>query len=71
MTDPFAAIRGKCVWWREIPNDEDRYSTDVKPAQKRIECSCFIEGYGWTFETAEVPPECPRERGCRYFVKGY
>lgn len=71
MTDPYSAIPGKCVWWREIPNDEDRYSTEVKAPQKRIECSCFVEGYRWTFITAEVPAECPRERGCRYFVKGY
>jgi hypothetical protein len=69
--DPYAAVRGKCVWWREIPNVEDRFSLDVKPDDKRIECSCFVEGYQWVFTTIEVPAECPRNRTCRYFVKGY
>jgi hypothetical protein len=71
MTDPYSAIRGKCVWWREIPNDEDRFSNDVKAPRKRIECSCFVEAHRWTFVTAEVPAECPRDRQCRYYVKGY
>ena len=71
MTDPFAPIRGKCVWWREMPNEEDLYDSDLKSPQKRIECSCFVEGYQWTFVAAEVPAQCPRERECRYFVKGY
>jgi hypothetical protein len=69
--DPYSPVRGKCVWWREIPDVEDRFDINVKPADKRVECSCFIEGYQWTFTTAEVPAECPRDRQCRYYVKGY
>jgi hypothetical protein len=71
MDDPYSAVRGKCVWWREVPNQEDRFDLDVKAPQKRIECSCFVEGYRYTFETAEVPMECPRARACRYFVNGH
>jgi hypothetical protein len=69
--DPYSPIRGKCVWWREIPDVEDRFDVNVKPADKRVECSCFVEGYQWIFSTAEIPLECPRCRGCRYYVKGY
>jgi hypothetical protein len=69
--DPYSPVRGKCVWWREIPNSEDRYDISVKPEKKRIDCSCFVEGYRWTFVTAEIPAECPRHRECRYYVKGY
>jgi hypothetical protein len=68
--EPFDAVRGKCVWWREVPNAEDQYDLNVKPDAKRIECSCFVEGYRWTFVAIEVPPDCPSARSCRYFVKG-
>ena len=69
--DPYTSVRGKCVWWREVPNSEDLYDMGIKPDGKRIECSCFVEGYQWTFITLELPLECPRNRECRYFVKGY
>jgi hypothetical protein len=69
--DNYSPVRGKCVWWREVPNSEDRHNANVKPAEKRTECSCFVEGYRWTFVLAEIPLECPRSRECRYFVKGY
>jgi hypothetical protein len=69
--DPYSPIRGKCVWWREVPDAEDRFNISVKPAHKRVDCSCFVEGYQWVFPTAEIPSECPRCRGCRYYVKGY
>jgi hypothetical protein len=69
--DSYSPIRGKCVWWREVEDVEDRFDINVKPADKRVDCSCFVEGYQWVFPTIEVPPECPRCRGCRYYVKGY
>ena len=69
--EPFEAIRGKCVWWREVPNSEDQYDSTLKADGKRIDCSCFVEGYRWSFVPLELPVECPRNRGCRYYVKGY
>lgn len=69
--DGQSAIRGKCVWWREAANVEDQHNINVKPPLKRVACSCFVEGYGWEFITAEIPAECPRSRSCRYYVKGY
>jgi hypothetical protein len=69
--DKFSTIRGKCVWWREIPNAEDLYDVSVKTADKRIDCSCFVEGHRWSFPSSEVPSECTRARTCRYYVKGY
>jgi hypothetical protein len=71
LTDSFSPIRGKCVWWREVPNSEDLFDPSVKAAQKRVDCSCFVEGYRWTFTTAEVPIECPSYRVCRYYTKGF
>jgi len=70
MSDPYARVPGKCVWWREMPNEDDRTDTRIKPAEKRVECSCFVEGYLWTFTVVEVPRECPSSRSCRYFVSG-
>jgi hypothetical protein len=69
--DNYSPVRGKCVWWREVPNAEDLYDLNVKEPDKRVDCSCFMEGYRWTFRTAEIPPECPTHRNCRYYVKGY
>lgn len=70
MNDPYSRVPGKCVWWREMPNAEDWSNPNVKPAEKRVGCSCFIEGFQWTFVTAEIPAECPKSRSCRYFVSG-
>jgi hypothetical protein len=69
--DPYSPVRGKCVWWREVANLEDHWDSTVKPADKRYDCSCFVEGYQWSFVLAEIPAECPKANGCRYFVKGY
>jgi hypothetical protein len=67
--DPYAPIKGKCVWWREFPNDEDRYDPHLKEDQKRVYCSCFVEGRGWTFPRVEVPRDCPDSRKCRYYIR--
>lgn len=69
--DSYSPIRGKCVWWREVEDVEDRFDINVKSADKRVDCSCFIEGFQWVFPASEVPSECPQCRGCRYYVKGY
>jgi len=67
--DPYAPIKGKCTWWREFPNEEDKHDVRLKEPEKRIYCSCFVEGMGWTFRRAEVPSQCPEARACRYFIK--
>lgn len=69
MTDAYAPIKGKCTWWRERPVEDDIYDTRLKDEERRIACSCFVEGKGWTFETAEVPSDCPDSRHCRYYIK--
>ena len=69
--DAYSPIRGKCVWWREVPHAEDSWDPNVKPPDKRWECSCFVEGGGWTFTLAEMPADCPNSRRCRYYVKGF
>jgi hypothetical protein len=70
MRDPYAPIRGKCTWWREVPNDTDLHDGMLKPDDKRIDCSCFVEGKVWVFPAAQVPNECPDNRYCRYYIKG-
>ena len=67
--DPYAPLRGKCTWWREIPRDEDRYDVTLKVEQRRVLCTCFVEGYRWEFPSTEVPAECPRANSCRYYIK--
>ena len=67
--DPYSALKGKCTWWREVPLDEDRYDVTLKPEQRRILCTCFVEGYRWEFASNEIPAECPRANNCRYYIK--
>ena len=65
----FHPIKGKCTWWREVPRDEDVYDVRIKAEDKRIACTCFVEGEYWEFPTSQVPPQCPRWRQCRYYIK--
>jgi len=67
--DAYAPIRGKCKWWREQPNDEDRFDPHLKPGQYRVTCTCFIEGDYWGVTADEVPSECPKAKACRYYIK--
>lgn len=69
VTDPFAPVKGKCTWWRESAVDEDRWATRIKEDDKRVNCSCFVEGKGWTFARRDVPAECPDSRHCRYYIR--
>ncbi len=67
--DSYTPIKGKCTWWREIPNQEDAYTVSIKDAAKRINCTCFVEGHYWTMPRGEVPSDCPNARACRYYIK--
>lgn len=69
--NPNNPIRGKCVWWRETPNPEDMYDPRLKDSERRIGCSCFVEGFLWEYTASEVPVECPQNRNCRYYVKSW
>lgn len=69
MSENNAPIRGKCTWWRESERDEDRWDVRVKPADRRVDCTCFVEGTWWTVTRAEVPPDCPQRLSCRYYIK--
>jgi len=67
--DPYAPIKGKCIWWRELPTQEDLWDTRLRESEKTITCSCFVEGKGWLVTRAELPAECPDSRACRYYIK--
>lgn len=69
LVDAYAPVKGKCTWWREVIIDEDLHDIMVKPDDKRVRCSCFVEGYYWMHPAAEVPDECPKMRHCRYYIK--
>lgn len=69
MSSAFTPIKGKCTWWRESAIDEDTWDARIKDAEKRVQCSCFVEGLGWTYAKAELPDDCPDRRRCRYYIR--
>ena len=69
MGDGYTPVKGKCTWWREMAVDDDVFDTRLKDGQRRIRCSCFVEGKGWTVTRDELPGDCPDFRHCRYYIK--
>jgi hypothetical protein len=67
--NPFVPVRGKCVYWREKLNDEDRWDTRIKREDRHVECTCFVEGHVWTVTATTTPPDCPNATRCRYYVR--
>ncbi len=64
----FSPVKGKCKWWRENLKEDDRYDTSVKGPDKRVDCSCFVEGHFWEYRMCELPADCPDCRTCRYYI---
>ena len=62
-------IRGKCLYWRERMDDGDRWDPDVKPRDKRVLGSCFVEGKLWPVTVATLPEDCPERDHCRYHIQ--
>jgi hypothetical protein len=69
MSDGYAPIRKKCTYWRERRNEDDRWDPRTAKDDKRVECSCFVEGKLWLLTAATVPSDCPDRRHCRYYIK--
>lgn len=69
MSEGYLPIKGKCTWWREMPLDEDRWNARIRDHEKRVACTCFVEGKGWIYARWELPEECPDSRRCRYYVR--
>ncbi len=67
--DAFSPIKGKCRFWREQENLEDVWDTSLKKDEKRVVCTCFVEGDMWIEKAKEVPVDCPKRYSCRYYVK--
>jgi len=65
----YAPVRGKCTWWRETLNVDDAHNLSVKKPDKRVNCTCSVEGQQWTYVQIEVPADCPESRRCRYYIK--
>jgi len=66
--DGFSPIRGKCLYWRETLDDEDRFDTRVKKEDWRVECTCFVEGNRWLVTASSIPGDCPEKLHCRYYI---
>ena len=66
--DPFAPVRGKCVYWREQLTEEDLWDLRIKPEDRGVRCSCFVEGYIWSTTVGSVEIDCPRADHCRYYI---
>ena len=43
--DAYAPIKGKCVWWRELPNEDDKHDIMIKAPDKRIACTCGTKSF--------------------------
>lgn len=71
MADGFTPIKGKCTWWRESPVEEDMWDMRLSEDERRVRCSCFVEGDIWTFTRPEVPEDCPQWRHCRYHIRHF
>ena len=69
--DGQAQIRGKCQYWRERMDEYDRWDRDVRPADKRVTCSCFVEGRLWAVTVETPPADCPERDRCRYHIPMY
>lgn len=67
--DGFNPVKGKCVYWRESLHIDDKHDMSIKPPDKRVVASCFVEGDVWEYTASTVPADCPRSRQCRYHIK--
>jgi hypothetical protein len=67
--DGFTPIKGKCTWWRETLDAEERHNRSIKPEDVTVRCVCFVEGHYWSHRRADVPEDCPECRRCRYYIK--
>ncbi|KAF0206815.1 MAG: hypothetical protein Q8S43_03810 [Actinomycetota bacterium] len=67
--DAYTPIKGKCRFWREAPEMDDLYNTAIKKDDKRVVCTCFVEGDMWVVPTKDTPSDCPKHRMCRYYIK--
>jgi hypothetical protein len=69
--NPFTPVRGKCTYWRERVDEDERWDSRVKREDRKVFCSCFVEGYVWAATIDTVEADCPRRDHCRYYVKTY
>jgi hypothetical protein len=67
--DPYSPVKGKCQFWRELPNEEDRYDPWLAAGEQRVMCCCWIDGDAWMVTLGTVPDDCPKQFHCRYYVK--
>jgi hypothetical protein len=67
--DIYAPVKGKCMWWREFADEEDRFDQRLSPGRRRVSCVCFVEGDRWQYLSQDVPADCPLGRRCRYHIK--
>lgn len=69
VLDGTLQVEGKCQYWRERMDEDDRWDTGIKFPAKRVRCSCFIEGTQWDTVVGDLPADCPDAAPCRYYVR--
>jgi hypothetical protein len=67
--DGLTIVRGKCQFWREQLVEADRYDTGIKARDRRVHCSCFIDGHVWETTVKTLPESCPLCYRCRYYIR--
>jgi len=67
--DGMSVVHRKCRFWRELLDEEDRFDSEVKPRDRRVHCSCFVEGLSWEVTVGTVPADCPLRSRCRYYAE--
>lgn len=67
--DGFSPINGKCRFWRESAEVDDQYNTTIKKDDKRVVCTCFVEGDMWVVAKKDTPADCPKRYHCRYYIR--
>ena len=67
--DGFSPIKGKCLYWRERLDEDDRYSPRLKQDDWRVQGICFVDGDTWDYTLSTVPSDCPLRLKCRYYIR--
>jgi len=68
--DAFSPVKGKCRFWRESSEIDDLYNMSIKAEDKRVVCTCFVEGDMWVMPAKDTPVDCPTRYKCRYYIRG-
>lgn len=67
--DAYSPVKGKCQFWRQVPNEEDRWDPTLAGGERRVLCVCWVEGDAWFVTNDTIPDDCPNRFHCRYYIR--